>query len=502
MDKNLKKLKKILYEVDDISNAASVLGWDQSTYMPVKGALARARQGATLGKIAHQKLTAKKVGKLLKKLKPLEKDLDYGSNEASLIRVARRDYEKATKIPADFLAKFSEHVSETYQLWVKARAEDKFEIVKDNLEKTLDYSRKMANYFDYKHIADPLIDNSDRGMTVDVLRPLFSDLRKQLVPLVNTVCEQKPADDSVIKQAFDEEKQLAFSLRVAQDYGYDLERGRLDKTHHPFMTSFSIDDVRITTRVNPNDLSDALFSTLHETGHALYELGISHDLERTPLAGGTSSGVHESQSRLWENQIGRSKAIWHHYYPQLQEVFPKQLKDYSVEQFYKAINKVSRSLIRTDADELTYNLHVIIRFDLETDLLEGKLAVKDLPEVWRERYKSDIGVFSETDANGVLQDVHWYGGQIGGVFQGYTLGNIMSSQFYRAAVKAHPEINNEITNGKFATLHTWLKDNIYRHGSKFSPAEIVKMATGEEMNTKPYIAYLKEKYGELYNIKF
>ncbi len=502
MDKNLKKLKKILYEVDDINNASSLLGWDQATYMPAKGAEARARQMATLGKLAHQKFSSKKIAKLLKKLEPLEKDLDYNSNEASLIRVTRKDYEKATKVPAKFLEEFSNHASATYQLWIQARAQDNFDMVADNLEKTLDYSRRMANYFPHEHIADPLIDNSDEAMTVSVLRPLFADLRKELVPLVEAVVAQEPADDSAVKQFFLQDKQLDFAMMIAQDYGYDKKRGRLDLTHHPFMTKFAIDDVRITTRVNQNDLTDAIFSSLHETGHALYELGVSHDLDRTLLAGGTSSGVHESQSRLWENQIGRSKDLWQYYYPKLQEVFPEQLKDYSLEDYYKAINKVSRSLIRTDADELTYNLHVIIRFDLETDLLEGKIAIKDLPELWRARYQADLGVSSETDADGVLQDVHWYGGQIGGVFQGYTLGNIMSSQFYNAALAAKPQIKDEISQAKFDTLHNWLKENIYTHGRKFTAAEVVKMATGKEMTTKPYIAYLKEKYADLYDIKF
>ena len=245
-------------------------------------------------------------------------------------------------------------------------------------------------------------------------------------------------------------------------------------THHPFMTKFSLGDVRITTRVKENDLNEALFSTLHESGHAMYELGINMNLDGTPLANGTSSGVHESQSRLWENLVGRSKGFWKHYYPKLQEAFPAQLGSVSIDTFYRAINRVERSLIRTDADEVTYNLHVMIRFDLELALLEGSLAVKDLPEAWNARYQSDLGLQAPTDVDGVLQDVHWYGGIIGGSFQGYTLGNIMSAAFFDKAIEAHPQIPTDIEQGQFETLHGWLRENIYQYGSKFTANELIE----------------------------
>jgi len=293
---------------------------------------------------------------------------------------------------------------------------------------------------------------------------------------------------------------LAFGLMVAQKYGYDLSRGRQDKTHHPFMTSFAVDDVRITTRVKENDLSEALFSTLHETGHALYELGVSHDLDGTPLAGGTSAGVHESQSRLWENLVGRSRPFWNHYYAQLQATFPEQLNGVSQDTFYRAINKVQPSLIRTDADEVTYNLHVMIRFDLELALLEGSLAVQDLPEAWHARYETDLGVRAPSDVDGVLQDVHWYAGTVGGSFQGYTLGNVMSALFFEQALRAHPSIPAEIEQGEFGTLHGWLRENIYRHGRKFTANELVERVTGGPLTIEPYIRYLQTKYGELYKL--
>jgi carboxypeptidase Taq len=252
--------------------------------------------------------------------------------------------------------------------------------------------------------------------------------------------------------------------------------------------------------VKEDDLGDALFSTMHEAGHALYEQGIHPDYEGTPLARGTSAGVHESQSRLWENLVGRSRGFWQCFYPQLQAVFPDQLGSVPLETFYRAINKVERSLIRTDADEVTYNLHVMIRFDLELALLEGSLAVRDLPEAWRERYRADLGIVPPDDRDGVLQDVHWYHGSIGGGFQGYTLGNILSAQFFDSAVRAHPEIPTQIAQGEFVTLHTWLKENLYQHGRKYTAPEIIERATGEPLTITPYIRYLKTKYGELYGV--
>ncbi len=317
------------------------------------------------------------------------------------------------------------------------------------------------------------------------IRAIFAELREQLVPIVQAITDQTVVDNSCLHRGYPESEQLAFSLSVAQQMGYDLQRGRQDKTLHPFMTNFSINDVRITTRVYEHDLSQGLFSTIHEMGHALYEMGVAPEFEGTPLAGGVSSGVHESQSRLWENLVGRSRPFWNYFYPQLQKTFHSQLADVPQETFYRAINQVARSLIRTDADEVTYNLHVMIRFDLELQLLEGTLAVRDLPEAWNERYRSDLGVVPSSDREGVLQDVHWYTGRIGGMFQGYTLGNLISAQFFEAALNAHPEIPNQIEQGNFTTLHEWLKATIYQHGRKYSPSELIERVTGAPLSTTP-----------------
>lgn len=499
MEARLQELKNRLLEVDDLNNAAALLSWDQTTYMPPGGATARGRQMGTLQRIGHEKFTDAAVGKLLDDLLPYEESLPYDSDDASLIRVTRRAYEKQIRLPADFVEEMSNHEALSYQVWTEARPANDFNKVQPYLEKTLDLSRKLADFFPgYRHIADPLIDFSDDGMKAESVREVFSQLRQQLVPIVRAITAQEPADSSCLFLHYPEDKQLDFGLEIIRQYGYDFNRGRQDKTHHPFMTKFSLGDVRITTRVNERDLGDALFSTLHEAGHGMYEQGINMAYEGTPLAEGTSAGVHESQSRLWENIVGRSRGFWEHYYPRLQAIFPEQLGKVSLNTFYRAINKVQRSLIRVDADEVTYNLHVMIRFDLELELLEGKLEIRDLPEAWDERYETDLGIHAPDNRDGVLQDVHWYGGLIGGAFQGYTLGNILSGLYYAQALKSHPEIPSEIGQGKFDTLHTWMRENIYTHGSKFTADELTEKVSGGTLRIEPYIDYLKTKYGELY----
>jgi carboxypeptidase Taq len=503
MEAKLTELKQRLFEINDLEMAAALLNWDQSTYMPPGGAPARARQMATLARLAQEKFIDPAVGSLLDGLQGYGESLPYDSDDASLIRVTRRMFERAVKVPADFVATFYSHAAETYQAWTVARPANDFAALEPALEKTIELSRQYAEYLGYQdHIADPLIDLADEGMKAASIQALFAELRAELAPLAKAITSQPPADDACLWQHFPESQQLAFGLDVIRRLGYDFQRGRQDKTHHPFMTKFSLGDVRITTRVKENFLGECLFSTIHESGHAMYEQGIRMELEGSPLANGTSAGVHESQSRLWENIVGRSRGFWEYFYPQLQSTFPEQLKQVSLEHFYRAVNKVERSLIRTDADEVTYNLHVMIRFDLELALLEGSLAVHDLPDAWIARYESDLGVRPPDDSDGVLQDVHWYGGGVGGAFQGYTLGNIMGALFYENAVKAHPTIPAEIRQGEYVTLHGWLKENLYQHGAKFTTNELVERATGGPITIEPYIRYLRTKYGELYQLKF
>jgi len=501
MEKQLEQLKARLLEVSDLGAIGALLNWDQSTYMPPGGAPARGRQMSMVAQKAQEEAIDPDIGKLLDQLDSWTVEQPYDSDDAALVRVARRNYDLAVKVPPALIGEFFAHGAHSYQVWTTARPENNFAAVQDNLEKTLDLSRKLANCFPgYEHIADPLIDQSDYGMKATSVRAVFAELREQLVPLVKAITEKEEVENSVLFKSYPIDQQAELGKMIIKDYGFDFERGRQDLTHHPFMTKFSLGDIRITTRFQENDLGDGLFSTLHEAGHGMYELGINAAFEGSPLASGTSSGVHESQSRLWENIVGRSKGFWSHYLPKTQALFPEQLKDVSLDQFYKAINKVSRSLIRVDADEVTYNLHVMIRFDLELQLLEGSLEVKDLPEAWHARYESDLGLRAPDDSDGVMQDVHWYYGQIGGMFQGYTLGNIMSSLFYDKALSAHPEIPDQIAQGEFGTLHGWMKDNIYQHGSKFTANELVERISGAPLSIAPYVDYLKTKYGEIYNL--
>jgi carboxypeptidase Taq len=495
-------LKTRLIEIDDVNEAAALLRWDQATYMPPGGASARGRQLATLSRIAHEQFTEAETGKLLERAEREAAAAAYDSDDAALVRVTRRLYDQAIRVPGSLVSELNEHGANSYQAWTAARPANDFNAMRPLLEKTLDLSRRYADCFPgYESIADPLIDVYDYGMKASSIRALFSELRSRLVPIVRAITSRPLADDACIRQNSPEDRQLGFGLEVIRAYGYDFERGRQDKTHHPFMTKFSLGDIRITTRVTDLDLTDALFSTLHECGHALYEQGIRMELEGTPLANGTSSGVHESQSRLWENLVGRSRGFWEHFYPKLQAALPDQLRAVPLDAFYRAVNRVERSLIRVDADEVTYNLHVMLRFDLELDLLEGRIAVKDLARTWRERFEADFGIPVPDDRRGVLQDVHWYAGVIGGVFQGYTLGNVMSAQFFDAAVKANPAIPAQIVSGEFGTLRGWLRENVYQHGAKFTAAEVIQNATGSPMSIEPYMAYLWRKFQPLYGLQ-
>lgn len=501
MEDKLRQLKTRLMEIDDLHKANAVLEWDQATRMPPGGAEARGRHMATLSRLAQEKFIDPEIGRLLDALEPYVAGLPYESDDAALVRVTRRNYERATRIPPEFIGEFSNHVTQVYQAWTEARPADDFARVCPLLEKTLELSRRMADFFPgYEHPIDPLIAEADYGMTAKTVSAVFADLRRELVPLVQAVTSQPPADDSCLRGHFPSAQQLEISREIVEQMGFDFQRGLLDLTLHPFETSFAVGDVRINTRVKEDYLGECLYSAIHEAGHGMYEQGVDPQLDGLPIGNGTSSGAHESQSRLWENLVGRSREFCEYFFPRLQTVFPEQLKGASVEAFYRAINKVERSLIRTDADELTYNLHVMLRFDFERDMLEGKLAVKDLPEAWRERFQADFGMTPPDDRDGVLQDVHWYFGPIGGMFQGYTLGNVMSALFFDAAVKENPEIPAEIRQGQFATLHTWLIDNIYRHGTKFTAQELVERITGGPLHIGPYISYLKNKYGPMYNL--
>jgi carboxypeptidase Taq len=500
-ENELAELKRRLQEISDLHGAESVLNWDQATYMPQGGADARGRQMALLSRLGHERLADPAVGRLLDSLAPWAEAQGADSDAAALMRVTRRDFERATRVPSAFVERLSEHTAATYEVWKRARPANDFAAVRPLLETTVELSRELAAFHPgHAHPYDALIDLAEDGMTIAAVRALFAELRAGLVPLIEAIHARPRAGDGCLTGDFPESAQRAFGEKIIRAFGYDFTRGRQDKTAHPFMTKLGRGDVRITTRYRADGLSDGLFSTLHEAGHAMYEQGIDDGLEGTPLFGGTTAGVHESQSRLWENLVGRSLPFWRHWYPSLKAAFPGVLADVNVEAFYRAINKVVPSLIRTDADEVTYNLHVMLRFDLELALLEGTLAVADLPDAWRARVQSDLGVSPPDDRDGALQDVHWYGGIVGGAFQSYTLGNIMSAQFFAAARRDLGDLDRQIGAGEFLPLRTWLTERIYRHGRKFTAPEIVRRATGEPLKIAPYLAYLNTKYGALYGL--
>jgi carboxypeptidase Taq len=500
MGEKYEALKERLASVSDIGNATAVLGWDQQTGMPAGGGEARARQLATLSRIRHELLTSDETGKLLEAAAAELADADFESDEASMVRVVQHDYEEATRLPAAFVAEWASETTLAHEVWVKARSEKDFSIFQPKLEKLVDMTLQMAEYLGYdEHPYDALLGQYERGMTTAQVSQIFSEHRVPLVKLIADIQAADPIDDSILHQPFDVEKQREFAMKMVQSFGFDMQRGAQAVAVHPFCTSFSINDVRITTRFYDNWLNPALFGMMHEAGHGMYEQGVSQALEGTLLASGTSLGVHESQSRMWENTVGRSKHFWSWALPQLQAVFPDQLGAVDLDTFYRAINTVKPSFIRVEADEATYNLHIILRFELETQILEGKLKVKDLPAAWNDLFTSMFGITPPDDAEGVLQDVHWSAGLMG-YFPTYALGNLLSAQYYNQALKDHPTIEDEIAQGKFDTLLGWMNQNIHAHGRKFTGDELTRRVTGEGIQSGAYMAYLEKKFRDVYGL--
>ncbi|MBS3965845.1 MAG: carboxypeptidase M32 [Truepera sp.] len=497
MNHTLTELTERLAVISDLHEAASLLSWDQHTYMPPGATAARGQQLATLSKLSHQLFTDAEIGKLLTVLEsaPLASD----SDEAALVKVTRRLYDRASKLPADFVEEFAKLRTQAQQRWAEARRGKDFSQFAPLLQEIVAMTRREADYLGYlDHPYDALLDGYEPGMRTAEVKRVFAELKGPIVALVQAIKAQGRLSDAPLRQPFDEAKQEAFALEMAQAFGYDLSRGRLDRTVHPFAQSISKYDVRITTRYNPEYLVPALFGTLHETGHALYEQGVADEYYRSPLGSVQSLGLHESQSRLWENLVGRSRGFWQYAYPKLRAYFPG-LNGVPLEEFYAAINRVEPSFIRVEADEVTYNLHIMLRFELELALLEGTLAVSDIPAAWNAKVEEYLGITPPDDALGCLQDIHWSMGGIG-YFPTYTLGNVMSVQLFEAAKRAHPEIDLDITEGRFATLLAWLRDNVHRHGAKYQADELLQRATGSRLDPGPYIGYLTSKYRTLYRL--
>ncbi len=501
MAENIDQLKDLLGVVSDLESAAAMLGWDQQTYMPPGGAGARAMQLATLSRLAHDKFVSKELCETLELAKAEAEGLDPDSDEFCLVRKTDRDYHKEVKVPSEWVGEFSRVTALAHQDWEKARAESDFSIFEPRLEKIVGLRREYANFFaPYSHVYDPLLDDFEPGMKAADVKSVFDTLRPRLIALVQAIAERgKPVDDAPLHQSYDEKKQWDFGIEVAKAIGYDFNRGRQDKAAHPFTTGFGTGDIRITTRFDPEFLNTALFGTMHEAGHAMYEQGVDPKLDRTPLGNGTSLGIHESQSRMWENLVGRSKGFWSAYFPRLQEFFPDQLGEVDLSDFYRMINKVERSLIRVEADEATYDLHIMLRFELEISLMDGSLAVKDLPQAWNKKYEEFLGITPPDDADGVLQDIHWSGGMIG-YFPTYSLGNLIAAQLWNKINDDVHELEKKIVKAEFGDLLAWLQENIHRHGAKYEPLDLLKRATGQSLDAEPYLQYLERKFGEIYEL--
>jgi carboxypeptidase Taq len=500
MQDKLSELKMRLAEVDDLENTAALLEWDQLTMMPSAGAAGRAHQSATLQKVAHEMFTSTAVGQLLADLEPEFKDTPAEDDDAALVRVARRLYRRKTQIPPRLVAEISQAASLGQQIWAQARAQSDFKAFLPQLEKIIDLKRQVAACFsEAQSPYDALLQEYEPGANTAQVRAMFDELKRELPPLVQAIAARPALDDSILHGDYDAPTQWNISLRAIQQLGYDFKQGRQDKTVHPFETSFGLHDVRVTNRVNPKHLTSCLMGSLHECGHALYDLGYPDKYARSPLGHSASLGIHESQSRLWENLVGRSRVYWQFFFPQLQAAFPHQLASVTVERFYRAVNTVRPTFIRVEADEVTYNLHTLLRFELEVDLIEGRLQVKHAPDAWNAKVKEYLGLDVSQDRLGVLQDTHWAGGLIG-YFPTYTIGNLASVQLFNKAVADVPSIPDDIAHGRFDTLLGWLRQNVHRQARKYLPADLIHIATGEPLSAKPYMAYLKHKYGELYDL--
>jgi carboxypeptidase Taq len=492
----LQPLRDRLATISDLNSAAALLHWDQETYMPQGGVPLRAEQLSTMSRLVHEMLVSEETGRLLAVAEPPDPDTE----EHALLRLARRDYDRATRLPARLVAELSRARSLAQPVWARARKESDWEAFAPHLESILILVRESVEHLGYEeHPYDALLDLYEPGTKTSLLREMFDGLKAELVPMIRRLPSGEDRSRP-LRGTFDEEKQEAFGRTIITAFGYDWMRGRQDRVVHPFCIPLGgPEDVRITTRFEEAWLSPALFATMHEAGHALYEQGVDPAYSRTPLAGGTSMGVHESQSRLWENIVGRSPDFWGHYYPTLQESFPEALSDVDLEIFYRAINEAKPSEIRVEADELTYNLHVLLRFELELELLDDGLSVADLPDAWNAKMEEYLDLRPESAARGVLQDVHWSAGLFG-YFPTYSIGNVLSVQLFDAAVGHHPEITGQIGKGEFGTLLGWLRENIHRHGSRYDPEDLVERATGRPLDPEPYLSYLKSKFGELYSL--
>jgi carboxypeptidase Taq len=493
------ELKRRLAEIADLRRAQKVLSWDLAVWMPPSGSEARAAQLSALEAATHERFVDDGIGGLLAELEPYEQSLPYDSDDASFIRVTRGDWEKARRVPRELISELAKNGATAYEAWVKAREASDFEMFRPWLERGLELRLRYAECFaPYDDPYDVLLDDYEPGMRTDEVRAVFDVLEPALVSLAAEHATDE--EHEFMRGPFAEEEQHRLSLELVRRFGFAKDEFRLDRTVHPFMTYSGLKDIRITTRYSEHDLN-ALFTAMHECGHGLYQYGVAPELDRTPLetapaATEFSMALHESQSRLWENVVGRSIPFWRWFYPRVQEAFPDVLGKVELADFHRAVNRVRRTLIRVDADETTYGLHVILRFQLEQELISGRLAVADLPEAWNSRVFDLLGLDVPDDASGVLQDVHWSDASFG-YFPTYQLGNVLSVQIWEKAREAVPDVEEQMERGDFSALHEWLRESLYSLGRKFTPAETVERVVGGPIDPEPYLRYLSDKLGTL-----
>lgn len=493
------KYQQKMRKVADVGYSIAVLNWDQEIYLPEKGSHIRAQQIATLSGIAHELSVEPTLGRLINRLSLNNK---LNEHQRRNIEESKKSFEKQQKFSTDFVMRMSQTTSVAFQAWQKARAADDFALFEPALTRMVDLQREKAQLLGGNNTAHPydaLADEFEPGITTTQLDALFADVREQLSGYIATIFAQPPVADQWLYQHYDRQKQWDYGIQTLKQMGYDFDAGRQDVSSHPFTTSFSPLDVRVTTRINERNFNEMLWSCIHEGGHALYEQGLNPDEYGLPMGEAISLGIHESQSRLWENNVGRSLPYWKANYPALQQTFPDQLGNVSLQDFYRSINKVAPSLIRTNADELTYHFHILIRYEIEKGLIEGSIAVKDLPDIWNARYKTYLHIDVPSNQQGVLQDIHWSHGGFG-YFPTYSLGSFYGAQFFAQAQRDVPTLIADIETGNMLPLLQWLRDKIHQHGKFYNSEQLCRAITGEPLNFSYFMQYAKAKYCDIYGI--
>ncbi len=502
-DPELKELYERTQELQDLGDLLGLLGWDQQVKMPPQANQVRGPQLATLESIYHERLTAPRIGELLTLVEQRVQGTSYTDADRGLVRQTRRQYDQAVKLPAAFVRERSEASSEAWGAWEKAKPANDFASFAPYLRKVVALKRQEADYLGYQGSPyNALLDQFEPGMTLATLNPILERVREATVDLLRRIrVSSANVDTSCVHGSFESVKQMYLCTEILKQMGYQFDAGRLDVSSHPFTSGGgSPFDVRVTTRVDPAYFPAALMAAIHEGGHAVYEQGSAPVLARTPLAGGASMGLHESESRLWENYIGRSLPFWKHHFALLRETFPETFAHRGVEELVRALNVVKPSLIRVEADEVTYNLHIIIRFELEQGLINGEIDVADLPRQWNQKYHDYLGVEPQTDTEGVLQDIHWSGGSFG-YFPTYTLGNLYGAQIYYTLRREFADYDARLEREGTGFILAWLREHMYAYGQVYTPGELARKVTGEELNPEYFVRYANEKFGAVYGLK-